>query len=144
MALNFEKFAMQGNKFLKELAQKLGYDEDTERAGRILRAVLHVLRDQLTLEESIQMLAQLPMFLKAVYVEGWTLRKNKKKIRNLDDFRDEVRAIDKAISLDMYPDPHLEKAISVVFRQLAKYVSPGELEDMKAVLPKGLKSIIKA
>jgi uncharacterized protein (DUF2267 family) len=48
MALDFNKFAKDGTKFIKELAKELGYPEDTARAGRVLRSILQALRNQLT------------------------------------------------------------------------------------------------
>lgn len=42
--------------------------DDSEKASRILVAILHGLREIITLEESLQFILQFPMFLKAVYV----------------------------------------------------------------------------
>lgn len=36
MALNFEKYANEGEKFLNEIAEELGNPEDTPLAGRIM------------------------------------------------------------------------------------------------------------
>ena len=68
MALDFEKYAAKGNEFLNRLAENLG-DEDRAHAARILRSTFRGLRNHLTVEESFQLLAQLPMALKSVYVE---------------------------------------------------------------------------
>lgn len=68
--MNFEKYVEKGNLFLKELAQELGNPDDKEKAGRVLRTVLHVLRRRLTLEESFDLISQLPMCIKAVYIDG--------------------------------------------------------------------------
>ncbi len=143
MAPDFNKFAADGNRFLKELARELGYPEDTAKAGRVLRSTLHALRRVLTLEESIQLLAQLPMFLKAVYVESWTSKKKPKKIKHLADFYNEIRKIDKQTAqYDFHKEEDMDKALKVVFMALHKYVSRGELEDIRAVLPKDLKPMI--
>ena len=89
MALNFNKYATEGNTFLKEYTKEMNLGKDTEKAGRILAAILHSLRDIITIEESLQFIAQLPMFLKAVYVNGWTLRGKKKlKIKQMAEFID--------------------------------------------------------
>jgi len=40
--------------------------------GRIVRSVFHVLRDMLSTEESLQLIAQLPMALKSLYMDGTT------------------------------------------------------------------------
>lgn len=143
MALNFNKFAAKGNEFMKDLSRELGYPEDIPKAGRVLRSILHALRSQLTVEESVQLIAQFPMFLKAVYVENWTLHKNKTKIKHLKDFFDDIRKNDTPTAQhDFHTDDDLYNAIGVVFIVLRKYVSLGEMEDIKSVLPKELKPIL--
>ncbi|MBI2279468.1 MAG: DUF2267 domain-containing protein [Bacteroidetes bacterium] len=143
MALNFDKIAIKGNEFLKDLAKELGYPEDTNKAGRVLKAILHALRNQLTVEESVQLMAQFPLFLKAVYVENWSLRKQDNKPRNMTEFIHEIKKINKQTAQhDFKTDDDVDHAIAVVFMSLRKYVSLGELEDIKAVLPKDLKLIV--
>lgn len=143
MALDFNQFAAKGNEFIKNLARELGHPDDTAKAGRILRATLHALRAQLTVEENIQLLAQLPMFLKAVYVEDWTLRKKEKKAKHLEDFFHEIRKIDKQTAqYDFHNDEDIDHALAVVFMMLHRHLSLGELEDLKAVLPKDLKILL--
>ena len=75
MALNFNQFAVEANEFLKDYTKELCLDGDTEQAGRILSSILHGLREIISKDESLQLIAQFPMFLKAVYVNGWTSHK---------------------------------------------------------------------
>jgi uncharacterized protein (DUF2267 family) len=143
MPLNFNEIAVKGNEYLHDFAQELGYSKDIPRSGRVLKAVLHALRDQLTIEESVQMMAQFPMFLKAIYVENWSLRKTSKKPRNTKQFFDEIRKNDSQTArYDFRTDDDIDKAIATVFMSLRRYVSLGELEDIKAVLPKNLKYMV--
>lgn len=78
MALNFTQFAAEANTFLKKYAKEMNLANNTDKAGRILSSILHALRDVITTEESLQLISQFPMFLKAVYVNGWTIQKNRK------------------------------------------------------------------
>jgi len=143
MTLNFNKYANDGTKFVKELAQELGYPEDVAKAGRVMRSVLHAIRNRLTNEESVQMLAQLPMFLKAVYVEKWTLKRDPLRINNLKDFYSEIRKISNhTANHDFSTDKEIEQALFVVLSSLKKFISPGQLEDMQSVLPKALKPLL--
>ena len=145
MALNFNKFAAEGNHFIKETAKHLGYPDDTERTGRVVVSILHALRNHLSPEESVQLIAQLPMSLKAVYVINWKLHEKKKKVSHFEDFIDEIRAIHGTVAVRDFPkDDDVETAISVVFMMLRKYLSLGELEDIKALLPKEIKSILNS
>ena len=144
MSLDFDKFAAKGNKFLKDLAKELGHPKDRAKAGRKLRAVLYATRDQLTMEESLQLLAQLPMFLKAIYVEQWKSGKRKNKIKHVEEFIDVIKQYDfKTASHDFTNDDEIENAAVVVFLCLRQYISLGEMEDIKAVLPKELKFLAR-
>lgn len=142
MALNFNKFATEANTFLKEYSKALSLTDDTEKAGRILSSILHGLRDVVSTQESLQLIAQFPMFLKAVYVNGWTLHK-KAKIKNMTEFIDVVRAYDGVTSInDFKSDEIAENYIDTTFIVLRKYISLGEMEDLRSELPKDLKSMI--
>ncbi|MDB4438576.1 DUF2267 domain-containing protein, partial [bacterium] len=91
MTLNFDKYAQSGKAFVKKIAVELGDAGNTSTAGRILRSTLHVLRDQSTPEESLQLISQLPMLIKAIYIDGWRISGRKVKVRHLDDFVLEVQ-----------------------------------------------------
>ena len=78
MSLNFNQFALEANSFMKLYAQELNLKEDKNKAGRILSSILHGLRELISTEESLQLMAQLPMFLKAVYVNGWSSHKKQR------------------------------------------------------------------
>ena len=78
MALNFNHFAAEAITFLKEYSKEMNLATNTGKAGRILSSILNALRDVISTEESIQLIAQFPMFLKAVYVNGWTTHKKEK------------------------------------------------------------------
>ena len=143
MALNFNQYAAEGNTFLKHYSKELGLSDNPERAGRILVAILHGLRSVISTEESLQFIAQLPMFLKAIYVNGWSLKTNKEKVKNVVGFIDLIRSFDDKTSLyDFESDEIAEDFIKTTFRTLRQYVSAGEMEDIRGELPKALKGII--
>ncbi|AKB78938.1 hypothetical protein MSHOH_2455 [Methanosarcina horonobensis HB-1 = JCM 15518] len=48
--------------------------ESKDRADQALRATLHTLRDRLTIEEIVQLAAQLPLPIKGMYYDGWIPR----------------------------------------------------------------------
>ncbi|MFD0761223.1 DUF2267 domain-containing protein [Lutibacter aestuarii] len=142
MSLNFNQFAVDANKFLKIYTKELNLGNDTEQAGRILSSILHGLREVISTEESLQLIAQFPMFLKAVYVNGWSSRK-KKKVKSMTEFIDLIRVFDGKTSIhDFGSDAKAENYIKSTFMVLRKYISLGELEDIRTELPKDLKFII--
>lgn len=139
--MNFEKHAAKGNEFVHLLAQHLGDEDNRDRAGRVLRSVLHVLRNRLSIEESFQLIAQLPMCIKAVYVDGWTPGRAFVKIKTMSEFAEEVmRAEGDSAWRDFSGAEDAMNAIESVIKTIAHYVSPGELHHVVAVLPEDMKS----
>ena len=105
---------------------------------------MHALREIIPVEESLQFIAQLPMFLKAVYVNGWNIKKKKKRIKRMEEFIELVKKMDQpaAIGDYGYENDLAEKYIDLTFIYLRKYVSLGEMEDIRDGLPKDLKNMI--
>lgn len=140
--MNFYKYADKGNQILHEVAEELGFPNDMKLAGRLLRSVLKALRDRLTVEESFQMMAQLPLVVKGLYVEGWKISSKPKKIKTVGDFI-------KAVIKNDFPVGHHDitgtkdgrNVIMVVLKVLKKHVSKGEVNDMMAVMPKELRPL---
>ena len=60
----------QSQEWLKELRDNAGLADETE-AWSVLRAVLHQLRDRLTVQEAVQLAAQLPLIFRGVFYDGW-------------------------------------------------------------------------
>jgi len=142
MALNFNHFAAEANAFLKEYSKQLNLSNDKDKAARVLPSILHGLREIISIEESLQLMAQFPMFLKAVYVNGWSSHK-KYRVKNMEEFIDLIREFNGVTSLhDFENDEIAENYINTTFIVLRKYVSLGELEDIRTELPKDLKSMV--
>mgnify|MGYP003624409395 CR=1 FL=1 len=142
MSLNFNHFAAEANSFMKLYTKELNLKDDKDKAGRILSSILHGLREVISTEESLQLIAQFPMFLKAVYVNGWSSHK-KVRVKNMEEFIDLVRDFNGVTSLhDFENDDKSENYINTTFIVLRKYISLGELEDIRTELPKDLKSMV--
>jgi uncharacterized protein (DUF2267 family) len=140
MALNFEKYAAKGNEFLNKLATRLGDVENRDRAGRVLRSVLRALRNRITIEESLQLLSQLPMVIKALYVDGWKPHREFARIKTMQDFSEEVlKEDDLSAWRDFSSLEEATDAIEAVMKTLADYVSAGELHDVINLMPKEIK-----
>ncbi len=144
MALDFNKYAKEGNTFIKSYAREMNLGTDTEKAGRIFSAIMHALREIITPQESLQFVAQMPMFMKAVYVNGWTLKKEKPKVKRMEEFIELVREKDGVAAVNDfgYEDELAERYIDITFIYLRRYISLGEMEDIRDGLPKDLKSMV--
>jgi uncharacterized protein (DUF2267 family) len=119
--------------WLEEVREQMGLD-DEQRAFRVMRAVLQVLRDRLTVEEAAQFAAQLPMLLQGVYYHGWTPAGKPLKIRSRQEFLDQVGE-----GLLREHDP--EEACRTVFRVLQEKMTRGEIEDVKRILPESIRDL---
>lgn len=140
MALHFEKHAAKGNEFINRLAERLGDPDNRDRAGRVLRSVLHALRNRLTLEESFQLISQLPIMIKALYIEGWQPSRQHPKIKTMKEFCEEVMRDDGLSAWrDFSGEDDAIQATEAVIKTMADYVTAGELHDIIAVLPIGMK-----
>ncbi len=143
MALNFEKYAQEGNTFVHNLAKDLDHPDEIGRTGMILRAVLHSLRERITISESLHLLSQLPMFLKAIYVDNWKYREKPLRLNTKQDFISEVEEHQKQFGEQEFNwKKSTEEIIRIVFKSLDTYVSQGEFQDITDQLPKDLKDLL--
>ena len=142
MSIDFEKYAVMGNEVVHLVTDELSIPKD--KAARIIRAVFHSLRNRLTHEESFQLLAQLPMSLKGVYVDGWKFTKGFNPISHIADFLEEVRKEDGRLAEFDFGDlPNTKAAITAVFKALKYFISDSEMQDIMDVLPAALKKFVK-
>jgi uncharacterized protein (DUF2267 family) len=145
MALDFNKYAQEGNQFLNHLANKLGHPKEKSQTAIILKAVLHTLRDRLTISESLDLIAQLPMFLKAVYVDNWKYMERPNKLKTIEDFKEEVKKQQEQLGENQFdwkmPTRDIIKNVLGVISE--NYLSEGEMKDVMAQLPEEMEGVIK-
>jgi len=120
--------------WLKELRDKAELANE-ESAHAVLRVVLHQLRDRLTLDEAVDLGAQLPVMVRGLYFEGWRPNKVPRKIRSRQAFLDELT--DELLP-HTYP---VDWAVSAVFYLMAHHCDPGEIDDVIGQLPDDLKDL---
>lgn len=125
--MRFDQYAQEANTFLKEVAKELGNPDDSDLAYRITVSVLHTIRQILTPEESIHLISQLPMYLKAEYVNGWSL-KPKHRIRSMEAFLHTVRSHnERSAARDFGNDETAKNRVKAVFTVIQRHVSVGEM-----------------
>ena len=122
--------------WLAEVAEELGTDE-RRRALRAMRAVLHTIRDRLTVEEVAQLAAQLPDLIRGIYYEGWDPTGKPLKYRTVDEFLGRV-----ADEGGLHSETEASYAVAAVTRVVRSHVSEGEIEDVLAVMPAELRPVI--
>lgn len=132
----FDTTLQKTNSWLKDLMEEMG-EQDRENAYAALRAVLHALRDRLTIEEATHLGAQFPILLAGVYYQGWDPTGKPVRYRHITEFLDRVER-------DLGNRRHVidaERAVQAVFRVLSKRVSQGEIEDILSSLPSELRQV---
>lgn len=139
MALNFQDYNQKGYQFLKEVADEMKMPEDLEYTDRFVASTLEVLREMITPEESLHLISQLPMYIKAQYVNGWKISKNSKRITTREEFFNELR--------DKYPSTTgrdlgdyrtARENVKAVFKVIRKYSAEGGINHLKSQLSETL------
>ena len=144
MAIHFEKYAQEGKQFLRHLAQKLGHEEEIQRTGIILRAVVHTLRDRLTVSEGMHLMAQLPMFLKIVFVDEWAFREKPTNIHTIEEFTEEVKRHQNRYGENRFDwNMPTVDIVHTVLHELRPYISEGETRHIMAQLPEEIKQLVE-
>jgi uncharacterized protein (DUF2267 family) len=124
--------------WLDAVAEELG-EEDRQYAYRALRAVLHALRDRLTVDVAAKLAAQLPTLIRGIYYEDWDPSRTPLAIHDVGTFLDHVAA-----EGHMAGETEASLAVSAVIAVLRAHVAAGEIDGVLAVLPDSLRVLINA
>lgn len=122
--------------WLNDLNDELGWD-DKRKVLQALRVTLHALRDRLSVEQSGNFSAQLPLLLVGLYYENWMPSTVPHKERTKEAFLTHI--LSQLQEID--PDVDSEDVVRSVFKVIAKKVSAGEVENIRSMLPKPLKAL---
>ena len=121
--------------WINELDDRLGWN-NKPRSYRLLKAVLHALRDWLQLNEAADLAAQLPTLLRGAYYEQWRPARTPVAHRTKADF---LARVEDSFNIDALPQT--SQAVMAVFELLSKKISPGEIEDVRHALPEELRNL---
>jgi uncharacterized protein (DUF2267 family) len=113
--------------WLKELRDNADL-ADEATALSVLRAVLHQLRDRLSVEEAVDFAAQLPTLIRGIYFEGWRPASAPQKVRTKQV---PGPGDTKAAAASIPPEP----AVRDVFALIAHHCDPGEIGDVIGQMP---------
>lgn len=131
----FDATVHKTNDWLNELMLLLDFG-GKRQAYEGLRATLHALRDRLTVDETAQLSAQLPMLIRGFFYEQWDPTGKPLKIRHLDEF---LAAVQRPLPPDFPCEP--EAVARAVLSLLAARIAAGEIEDVKGLLPAELRTL---
>ena len=121
--------------WINDLDERLGWN-NKPRAYRLLKAVLHALRDWLQTSESADLAAQLPGLLRGAYYEQWRPSTTPVKKRSKADF---IARVEESFKAD--PLAHPSQAVMAVFELLSEKITAGEIDDVRHALPEELRNL---
>jgi len=122
------------DEWLAELTRIGGFHSPAQ-AYSVLHAVLHTLRDRLTVDEAAQLGAQLPLVVRGVYYEGWKPAAMPGRQRTKAEFLGRIAG--RLGNCDA--DPAV--ACRAVFRLLDNHISPGEIDNVRRMVHERLRDL---
>jgi uncharacterized protein (DUF2267 family) len=129
---SIEKTVQLTHEWINEIEAELQV-QDKHFAFQSLRAVLHVLRDRLPLQEAAHLGSQLPQLIRGIYYENFNPRQLPVKDRKAEEFLG--RILEQMPGWDII-DP--ERIARSVFHVLKRRISEGEIRDVRANFPKAI------
>jgi uncharacterized protein (DUF2267 family) len=125
----------QALEWIHEIRRDLSLPQE-QSAYAAMRAVLHALRDRLPVKEAADLAGQLPTLVRGIFFEGWKPTATPQRLDTEQEFIGKVIEI-----MHNHAEVHAGNAVRAVFAHLERHVSPGEIDDIIMVLPKGLRGL---
>lgn len=133
----FDEYSQKGMEFLKTVANNLETPEDLAYADRLTGAVFAVLREIITPQESLHLISSLPMYVKALYVNGWKIKDEAPRVKTREEFFELLREkYPRTTGRPLGEHQSVRKDVKAVLATLRSYMNDGELRDIQAQLPK--------
>lgn len=133
-----ERSAEKANIWLKDIASELG-EGDLQYSYRVLRAVLHVLRDRLTIEASAKLAGQLPTLIRGIFYEDWEPGRKPMPPHTVETFLEHV------VSEGRFSgESEASVAVIAVAAVLRERLALDESEAILAVMPEKIRMLIEA
>jgi uncharacterized protein (DUF2267 family) len=129
---SIEKTVQLTHEWINEIEKELQV-HDKHFALQSLRAVLHVLRDRLPVQEAAHLGSQLPLLIRGIYYENFSPHLLPVRDRKAEEFLG--RILEQMPGWDIL-DP--ERITRSVFQVLKRHVSEGEIRDVRANFPKSI------
>jgi len=131
---NLDKSIDLTNVWLKDILGQLKW-QSKDSAYQALRSTLHILRDRLPVEEAVELSAQLPLFIKGIYFDGWTVRDKPEKYDKIEF----VRRVHRRFDFD--PNVNPAEVIRAVLRVMYRHMGEVELLDIRSNIPKDIQEL---
>lgn len=132
MIREFERYVEKGQAFVQAFAAAIG-EENLRKASEVLERVFAAMRQHLPFHESVNVMECLPMAIRGLYMNGWTLNGSTERLTTTDSF---IREIAK--------DGDHEAEAAAVDAAKAAIETMAEFGSGLDRLPKGLRNLYRA
>lgn len=129
------------HEWLNEICEHLDWEREIHAKNRsliALRTVLQQLRDNLPIEVSAHLSAQLPLIVRGLYFENWHPASTPLKERRKDQF---LLSVKENLMSRSHPEIDEELATKAVFQTLNNRISEEEAEKIKKMLPHHIRAL---
>lgn len=123
------------HEWINELTERLDWVHHKD-ALRLMRVVLHQVRDHLPIDELAQFTAQLPLLIRGMLFEGWVPKRTPVHQRDARVFVAQVEELVGGVL-----EYRGVEDIQTVFKFLNARISRGEVEDIRANLPGAIREL---
>jgi uncharacterized protein (DUF2267 family) len=132
-----ERSVEKTRQWIDDTAMELG-TEDRLAAFRTLKAVLHAMRDGITVEAAARLAAELPDRLRWAFYEGWCPSRVPVTYHDRDEF---LRGV--ASEVGLAGPTEASYAVASVGAVLARHVSELEIDDVLGALPGQVRCLLE-
>ena len=133
-----DEAVQSANTWVNDVDNATGW-ENKQRSYRLMRAVLHAIRDHLGVDEAVDLGAQLPTLIRGIYYEGWDASRNPVRMRTAADF---VGRVQESFRADPMGDA--ENAVRAVIGVLDAHISAGEMDDVRKAFATRVRALFDA
>lgn len=143
-AVNVEKYVHDVNEYINQLSLDLGHPEEQQRVLIIWRAVMHSIRDRITISESFDLMAPLPLILRGVYTTGWKYTESPKyDYTTLGEMKDQVKSLQSQYGEQEFNwSKSTEDIISITLDSLERYYTEEQMKHIRSQLPEDIKPLV--
>jgi uncharacterized protein (DUF2267 family) len=142
--LSFDKFVHEAHDYFNDLAAELGHPEEKKRTVILWKAVMHTLRDRMHMSESFDLISQLPLILKSMYVEEWKYQEGPiQQFDTIDGMKEAVKALQEQYGETQFSwEKHTDELFSITLDSLKRYFSEGQMDHIRAQMPQEIKELV--
>jgi uncharacterized protein (DUF2267 family) len=130
-----ESTVQKTHEWIEAVCGNLGGRVERDTGYNVLRAVLHGVRDRLSVDSAAHLGAQLPMLVRGLYYEGWHPANKPLRLRHADEF---LALVEQELTPEVI-DP--VPGVQAVFRTFEQFLDPGTIDKLLLAMPREIREL---